>query len=116
MIRCASERAGGRCRGGRSASCSVTVLRVRPTAPAAALLLQHPLGSLGEGGDGLGEALLGERVVAGARQVAVGEGQLASLGEGDERGGAEREFAAPAADDDSLDPASRAGGLDDQLA
>ena len=74
-----------------------------PAAPAAALLFEHALGGLGEGGNALGAALLGERVASGPRQLAVGEGQLAGLGEGDERGGAESEFAAPSADDEPLD-------------
>ena len=59
--------------------------------------------------------LLRERVSVGPGQHAVGEGQFAGLGERDERGGAESEFAAPAADDDPLDPASRSGGLDEQI-
>ena len=41
-------------------------------------------------------------VAAGPRQLAVGEGQLAGLGERDERDGAESEFAAPSADDAPL--------------
>ena len=37
------------------------------------------------------------------------------LGEGDERGGAEPELSAPAADNESLDPASGPGRLDEQI-
>ena len=57
-------------------------------------------------------ALVGQRVSARPRQLAVGEGLLAGLGE---RGGAETEFAAPAADDEPLDPASVAGRLDEEV-
>ena len=57
-------------------------------------LLEDALGGLGEGGDAFGAPLLREGVAAGAGQLAVGEGQLAGLGERDERGGAESEFAA----------------------
>ena len=91
------------------------VLRVPLAAPAAALLFEHAPGGLGEGGNALSAALLGEGVAAGPRQLAVGEGLLAGFGERDERGGAETEFAAPAADDEPLDPASGAGRLDEQV-
>ena len=47
------------------------VLRVPPAAPAAALLLQHPLGSLGEGGNALGAALSRR---AGRRRSGSGRG------------------------------------------
>ena len=86
-----------------------------PAAPAAALLLEDALGGLGEGGHAVGAALLCEGVAPGAGELAVGQGQLARLGERDERGGAESELAAAAADDDALDPASRSGGLDEQV-
>jgi len=88
---------------------------VPPAAPAAALLFEDAPGGLGESGDALGAALLREGVAAGAGQLAVGEGQLAGLGERDEPGGAEAEFAASAADDEPLDPTSLAGGLDEQV-
>ena len=45
----------------------------------------------------------------GPGELAVGEGQLARLGERDERGGAEPEFAASSADNEPLDPASHSG-------
>ena len=90
-------------------------LRVPPTAPAVALLFEHALGGFGEGGNALDAAPVGERVAARPRQHAVGEGLLAGLGERDQCGGAEPEFAAPAADDEPLDPASRPGGLDEQV-
>ena len=44
-----------------------------------------------------------------------GEGLLAGVGERDERGGAESEFAASSADDEPLDPAAGAGGLDEKV-
>ena len=91
------------------------VLCVPPPAPAVALLFEHALGGFGEGRNALDAAPVGERIAAQAGQHAVGEGLLAGLGERDERGGAESEFAAPAADDEPLDPASRPGGLDEQV-
>ena len=91
------------------------VLRMPPTAPAAAILFENAPGGLGEGGDALGAALLGERVAPGPCQLAVGEGQLAGFGERDERGGAEPEFGASAADDEPLGPASSAGGLVEEV-
>ena len=90
------------------------VVDVPPAAPAAALLFEHAPCGFGEGRHALRAALLRERIAAGPRQHAVGEGLLAGLGERDERGGAEPEFAAPAADDEPLDPASGAGRLDEQ--
>ena len=57
------------------------VLRVPPAAPAAALLFEHALGGLGEGGNALRAAFLGEKIAPGPRQHAVGEGQLAGFGE-----------------------------------
>ena len=59
--------------------------------------------------------LVGQRVSAGPRQLAVGEGQFAGFGERDERGGAESEFAAAASDDEPLDPAAGAGGLHEEV-
>ena len=91
------------------------VLRVPPAAPAPALLFEHALGGLGEGRNALGAAVLGERIAAGAGQLAVSKGELAGLGEGDEPGGAEPEFTAASADDEPLDPASGSGGLDEQV-
>ncbi len=91
------------------------VVHMPPTAPAAALLFEHALGGFGEGGNALDAAFLRERIAARPGQHPVGERLLASLGERDERGGAEPEFAAPAADDEPLDPASRPGGLDEQV-
>ena len=58
-----------------------------------------------------GDRLLGQRVSARPRRLAVGECQLAGFGEGDEPGGAEPEFAAASADDEPLDPAAGAGRL-----
>ena len=54
-------------------------------------------------------------IAARTGQHAVGESLLAGLGERDERGGAESEFAAPTADDEPLDPASDPGRLDEQV-
>ena len=51
----------------------------------------------------------------GPRQLAVGEGLLAGVGERDERGGAESEFAPPSADDEPLDPAAGAGRLHEEV-
>ena len=80
--------------------------------PAALLLLDHGGGGLGESGYALKAALVGERVSALTGELAVGDGLLAGLGERDEGDRAEPEFRAPAADDEALDPASRAGRLD----
>ncbi len=91
------------------------VLRVPPAGPAAALLSEDPFGGLGEGGHALGAALLGEGVSTGSRQLAVGESQLAGLGELDERRGTDSEFAAASADDEPLDPASGSGRLNEQI-
>ena len=91
------------------------VVNVPPAPPAAALLLEDTSGGFGEGGHALDAAFLGKGVAAGPGQHAVGEGLLAGLGERDERGGAESEFAAPAADDEPLDPAPGPGGLDEQV-
>ena len=63
----------------------------------------------------LDAALFGERIVAGPRQHPVGEGLLVDLGERDERGGAEPDFAASSADDEPLDPASGSGRLNEQV-
>ena len=82
------------------------------TAPAGLLLLHHGGCGLGEGGHGLGAALVGERVSARAGELAVGEGLLAGLGERDQMDAAESEFVFPAADDEALDPASGSGTLD----
>ena len=81
----------------------------------AALLFEHSVGGFGEGRNTLDAALLGEGVATRPRQHAVGEGQFAGLGERDERGGAEAEFAAASADDEPLDPASGPGGLDEEV-
>ena len=86
-----------------------------PAAPAAAFLFKDVLGGLGEGRDALGSALLKKGIVAGAGQLAVGEGQFAGLDEGDEPRGAEPEVGAPTADDDALDLASGSGRLDQQV-
>ena len=91
------------------------ILRVPPAAPAAALLFEHAPRGLGEGRNTLGAAPVGQRVAAGAGELAVGERQLAGLGEGNERGDAESEFAAPAADDEPLNPAPGSRGLDEQV-
>ena len=85
------------------------ILRVPPAAPAVALLFEHALGGFGKRRDSLDAALLRERVAARPGQHAVGEGLLASLGQRNERRGAESEFSAPAADDEPLDPASSPG-------
>ncbi len=91
------------------------VLRVPPAAPAAALLFEHALSGLRDRGNTLDAAILCQRVTAGPRQLAVGEGALAGFGERDEHNGAESEFAAPTADAQPLDPASRSGWLDEQV-
>ena len=71
--------------------------------------------ALGEGGNAVSAALLGERIAAGAGELAVSDGQFAGLGQGDEPGGAESEFAPSSPDDEPLDPASGSGGLDEQV-
>ena len=66
-------------------------------------------------GTALDPALVGQRVSAGPGELAVGEGQFARLRQRDERHGAESELATSAADNEPLDPASRAGGLDEYV-
>ena len=88
-------------------------LRGPPAAPAAALLFEHALGGVGEGGNALDATLVGQGVAAGPRQLAVGEGLLAGVGERHERDGAES--AASSADDEPLDPASGTGRLHEQV-
>ena len=80
--------------------------------PAGPLLLDHSGGRVGKDGHALGAAPLDERVSTLAGELAVGHGLLAGLGERDEGDGAEAEFAAPAADDEALDPAAGARRLD----
>ena len=91
------------------------VLRVPPATPAAVLLFEYALGGFGERRHSLYAAFLGEGIAARTGQHAVGESLLAGLGERDERGGAESEFAAPTADDEPLDPASDPPRLDEQV-
>ena len=83
--------------------------------PAAALLFEDTLGGLRERGNARRAALLQEGIAARPRQHAVGEGQFAGLGERDERGGAEPEFAALAVDDEPLDPDCGSGRLNEQM-
>ena len=80
--------------------------------PAALLLLDDAAGGFGKRGNALDTPLVGQRVAALTGELAVGDGLLAGLGERDEGDRAEPEFRAPAADDEALDPASRAGRLD----
>ena len=77
-------------------------------APAAALLLDDAPGGFGVRGNALRAPLVGERVTAGASQLAVGEGNVADLGE---RDGAEAQLTSSAADDELLDPAPVPSGL-----
>ena len=88
------------------------VLRVPPAAPAALLLFGHAPSGVGEGGNTLDPTLFGQRVSAGSGELAVGERQFAGIGDRDEPGGAESEFAASSANGEPLDPASDAGRLD----
>ena len=91
------------------------ILRGPPAASAAAILFEHALGGLGEGRKTLAPVPLREEVDAPPGQHAIGEGLLAGLDERDERVSAEPEFAAPAADDEPLDPASGSARLDEQI-
>ena len=59
----------------------------------------------------LGAALVGQRIAAGACELAVGEGLFAGLGERDEGDAAESEFAPPASDHEPLDPAAGSSRL-----
>ena len=104
-----SETGGCRCAGTRSAPGSATSCTRATDRAIHRALFEDALGGLGEGGHALGAALLGEGGAAGPRELAVGEGQLAGFGEGDEPGGAEAEFAASSADDEPLDAASGSG-------
>ncbi len=60
-------------------------------------------------------ALVGEGVSTRAGELAVGEGLLAGLGQGDEMDAAESELVFPSADNESLDPASGSGRLDVEI-
>ena len=71
-------------------------------APAGLLLFHDAPGGFGKGGHALDAALVGKGVAAGPRQLAVGERQLTSFGDRDERDGAESELAAASADDAPL--------------
>ena len=87
-------------------------LGVCGVAPAGPLLLHHGASGFGEGGHALGAAPLGQRVAARAGELAIGERLLAGLGERDQAGAAETEFAAASPDDEALDPAAGSGRLD----
>ena len=88
------------------------VCRVAPSCP---LLLDDKRSGDGEGGHGLGAPPLSERIAARARDLAVGAGDGAGLGERDRIYAAESEFALPAADDEPLNPAPGSGRLDEQV-
>ena len=83
--------------------------------PAALLLLDHARSRGGEGRHLLRTALVDQRVTASPGELAVGARLLALLGERDQGDAAEAEFAAAAADEGPLDPASRPGGLDEKV-
>ena len=83
---------------------------VIPTAPAGLLLFQHKRSRFGKGRNALGAALLGERVSAFTGQLAVGEGLLPGLGQGNEGEGAESELTAASTDDEALNPATGSVG------
>ena len=84
-------------------------------APAGALLLHHPLGGFGEGGHVPRAASFDQGISPLAGQLAVGPRLLAGLGEGHQRHAAESEVAAPAADDEALDPAPGSARLDEEV-
>ena len=88
------------------------VLSVPPAAPVAALLFEHALGGFGKGRNALDAALLREGIAARAGQLAVGERNVTGFGERDEPDGAEFQLAPSSADDEPLDPAPGAFGLD----
>ena len=69
----------------------------------------------GEGRHACGAALLDQRVSALACELAVGQRPVPRFGELDQRGAAEPEFSFPASDDEPLDPAAGAGGLDEEV-
>ena len=77
---------------------------VRPISPAGLLLFYHTRGGFGEARYALPTTLLGKRVAALAGQLTVGQRLFPGLGEGDQRDAAEPELAAPAADDQALNP------------
>ena len=87
-------------------------LHLRGGLPPGPLLVDHRGRGLGEGGRPLDAAPVGEWVAARAGELPVGHGLLTGLGQRDEGDGAEAKFAAPAADDEALDPAAGAGRLD----
>ena len=86
-----------------------------PTASTTLLLFEHAPGGVGEGGNPLDPALVGQWVAALAGGLTVGDGLLAGLGERDEWDAAETEFAAASSDDEPLDPAPSAGRLDEEV-
>ena len=79
-------------------------LGVLGVAPAKPLLRQHHGGSLFERGEALGMTLLGQRIPARPRSLAVGERRLARLGQRHQRVAAEPEHAGPTPNDQSLHP------------
>ena len=87
-------RRGEFCRGAgrRSSRSSATVPLVPRIAPALPHLVPDPFGGNGEGGHALGAASVGQR------ELAVGQGLLAGLGERDQPGAAESDIAPPASD------------------
>ena len=88
------------------------VPRVRGAPPPGPLLLDHPLGGLGEGGDAHQPPLLRERIAARSGELAVGERLFAGLGQRDQFNAAESEFALAPPDDEPLDPTPRSRLLD----
>ena len=84
-------------------------------APAGPLPLHHAPGGFGEGGNALGAALLRQGIPARACQLAVGQGLVPGLGQRDQGGAAESELALAAPDEEALNPAPGAAGLDEQV-
>ena len=83
--------------------------------PAGALLLQHHGGGLLDRGHVRGVALLGQRISARPRLLAVGERHVARLGQRHQRVAAEPEHPGPAPNDQPLHPPPCPGRVDAQV-
>ena len=88
------------------------VPRVRRATPPGPLLLDHPLGGLGEGGDAHQPKLLGERIAARAGELLVGQRLLAGLGHRDQFDAAASKLALAAPNHEALNPTPDPGLLD----
>ena len=86
-----------------------------PAASAAALLFEDTSGGFGEGGTAWTRRLSARGSPPDRASTRLARACSQALASGDERGGAEPKLAELSADDEPLDPAAGAGGLDKQV-